>query len=271
MKTVILGNGFVASHLPYTILKDRIQPTHGSIEDFLIQHAPDVVINCIGYCGKANIDDCEQNKDRAINTNTLIPLMMAEVCEKRGIRLVHIGSGCIFYGSNERSFNGDWREDDGANPKSTYSRSKYAADLLLERMPSTTILRIRMPLSWKRSPRNLISKLIGYPRVLEEPNSMTLMTDLSRAVEWAIREDKRGIYHITSEKPVLHSQILREYQKYHPEHVYESISARELEGMVLAPRSNCILNGDLAREEGLEFDDQDAAIQDYVRRYCQDE
>jgi 3,5-epimerase/4-reductase len=284
MKILTIGNGFVSKHLKYPIYTDRLHPNYKSVADFIDQAMPDVIINCIGFTGGngKNIDGCEEEKQKTFDTNTLLPIMLATVCEKRDVRLIHIGSGCVFYGTsphtnvisqhkfNEQYKDYGWLENDAALPLSTYSKSKYAADIALQTMKTTTNLRIRMPLSWKREPRNLITKLIDYKKVVEAPNSMTLMEDLSRSVEWAIDRGKVGTYHITSPEPLTHSEILREYQKYRPAHIFESISPAHLDKLVSAPRSNCILDSSKATREGFTFLNVRETIKEYVRRYVEE-
>ena len=100
MKIYTLGNGFVANHLSYTKILDRLSADQKRIHYILKKYKPDVIVNCIGYCGIKNIDDCEIEKEETVIANTIIPTLLAIECEKLGIRLVHIGSGCIYSGES---------------------------------------------------------------------------------------------------------------------------------------------------------------------------
>lgn len=260
MKAFVLGNGFIASHLNYEILDTRIFPDREYIFNLLNYHKPDVIINCMGYCGVKNIDDCEVNKERTLESNLTIPTMLAAECNKLGIRMIHIGSGCIFYGNSPNikmspdGFQVDlgWKEND--NPKlekaSFYSKVKYACDLAVGNLPNTCVLRIRMPISHKNGPRNLINKLLKYENVLEAPNSVTFLSDLTRAIEWAVDNGKTGIYHVTNPTPMTHIQLLEEYRKYVPSHKYNVINETQLQEFITAPRSNCLINTDKLTSEG---------------------
>ncbi|MFO0702576.1 MAG: hypothetical protein U0514_01720 [Candidatus Andersenbacteria bacterium] len=46
---------------------------------------------------------------------------------QRSIYMLHLASGCIFYGKSQHP-DGAWREDDFGNPRPNYSRAKWAAD-----------------------------------------------------------------------------------------------------------------------------------------------
>jgi len=271
MKTVVLGKGYISEHLPYIKYVNAITPDPDFIKKAVIdKHHPDVIINCIGRTGSPNVDWCESSKAETAYANTQIPIALADATKRAGVRLIHLGSGCIYCGKSPHGdrvkhtkvqgnvikhqfLDSGWKETDYANPKSYYAMTKYAADLAIAPMDHTTILRLRMPISADPSPRNLITKLISYKKVLEEPNSVTFMHDLVRAIDWVIKNNKTGIYNVTSSMPITHSMILEEYKKYVPTHTYESITEEELSQLVVSPRSNCILNNNKIISEGFEF------------------
>lgn len=278
-KVIVVGNGFIASHLNYPIMDYRLEDNYHFLGDWLDGANPDVIINCIGYCGGKNIDGCERDKQRTFETNTVLPMRLVMACETRNIRVIQIGSGCIYYGHSPSTIYGEWsdnllgnkpykpivmdsgwKETDAAAPLSTYSKSKYACDLALGTMENVTTLRIRMPISDKASSRNLLSKLVNYKEVVEEPNSVTFLNDLSRAVDWAVSREVSGTYHVCSPKPITHSRILNEYQKYVPDHSFKSITPKELNALCAAPRSNCIIDSSKIMSEGFEFLDQEEEL-----------
>jgi len=278
MKVIIVGNGFIASHLKYETVTDRLLVDDFDIRTMLKEYTPDVVINCMGYCGVKNIDDCESNKERTLESNLVIPTILATECAKRNIKMIHIGSGCIFYGESANiavSLAGPrdtgWKESD--NPKlqysSFYSKIKYACDLALASLPNTCILRIRMPISEKNSPRNLINKLLKYENILEAPNSVTFIKDLARAIDWVIENNKTGIYHVTNPTPLTHVQLLEEYRKYHPEHKYNIINEEQLQQFITAPRSNCFLNTDKLANEGFVMTPTIQGLEECMASYVQ--
>lgn len=273
MKILTLGNGFVAQHLPYPIVNERIELSEKVIESFLDFHAPDVIVNCIGKTGTPNVDWCETHQPETALANIAIPIALAKACEKRGIHFVHIGSGCIYFGTspNVPIFSGGkdlgWTEKHFANPKSFYSKTKYACDLAIGDMKNVSILRIRMPISNRNNPRNFINKIRGYKQVIDIPNSVTFMDDLVRMVDWTIKKNKIGIYHVVNPEPITAAQVMREYQKYAPNHIFEVIDELGLDKLTTAKRSNCILNGDKLRNEGFFMTDSCKALEDCMKTY----
>ena len=282
-KVIVIGNGFVAGHLPYEVVNYRFTPNEENINVFINQYKPNVIINCIGRCGTPSVDWCENNKFETYNTNVIIPAMLANECNNRNIHFIHLGSGCINYGHSPnivRHYNSSdtesfrtvdlgWKEIDCSNPKSYYSKTKYSADLILGDLSNVCILRLRMPVSSKNHPRNLLNKLIKYQKVLEEPNSMTFVDDLVNAIHFVIKNKKTGIYNVASPKPILHSELLEEYKKYFPEHIYEKISVKELDGLVVAPRSNCILDVGKIISEGFSFADTQTRVRETIAKFAE--
>ena len=86
-----------------------------------------VVINAAGKTGRPNVDWCEVNRVETYRSNVIGALQVAEAAAAAGAHLIHIGSGCVFYGPCPHREAG-WGEEDAAHPVSYYSRTKYAAD-----------------------------------------------------------------------------------------------------------------------------------------------
>lgn len=271
MKVITLGNGFVSNHLPYEKIEDRIPYDSFQIKKLLASTGADVIVNCIGKTGRPNVDWCELNKAETFLSNVTLPSLIAAECQKLGIHMIHIGSGCIYFGQSpnywlrregrdnpyldetcERVDSG-WKEDDFANPKSYYSKTKYACDLLLGQMENVTTLRIRMPVSPKNDARNFINKVRNYSQVIDIPNSMTLMDDLVRCVDWFANKPLPGIFHVVNPEPMSAAQVMREYQKYVPDHKFAVIDENELDKLTVAKRSNCILDNSKLASAGFKM------------------
>ena len=253
MKKIVLGNGFVANHLPYPIYPNKIEINKNSISKILDSLKADVIINCVGKTGRPNVDWCENNKSETAEANVAFPILLAEECEKRNIHMVHVGSGCIFFGESKnlcKNKDIGWKEDDIANPKSFYSKTKYSCDLAISDFKNVSILRIRMPISEYDTERNLINKLKNYDKIIDIPNSVTFMNDFVNCTNWIINNNKFGIYHVTNPEPLSAATIMTEYSKYVKNHKFKIISEKELDSITLAKRSNCILNSEKLNNNG---------------------
>jgi dTDP-4-dehydrorhamnose reductase len=246
MVTLIFGAGFLGNRLlaalPGAILSRADITDREKVAGELRAHSAQAVVNCAGKTGTPNVDWCETHPLETQRANVIGPLVLAEACAKAGAYLLHLGSGCIFYGPSPQP--GGWREDDAANPSSFYSRSKYAADLVLSKLPDVAVLRLRMPIDGKPGRRNLITKLAGYPQVIDVENSVTVVDDLLDVVRGLLERRASGVFHATNPGTMRHSDLLGLYvQIVDPAHRYTLIREEDLvaRGLAKSARSNCIL------------------------------
>lgn len=290
----MFGNGFIASHFSFPVINEKLEPNSKQINQLLNKHKPTCLLSTIGFCGIPNIDQCEIEQEKTTIINTIIPTLLAIECEKLNIHLLHISSGCIFSGSSPNTYqiqnNGNsipdtlsesfmlswpcktidlgWRETDSANPVSHYSKTKYAFDLLTLNNQSLTNIRIRMPISFKQNQRNYIEKIRHYKQLIDVPNSVTFMTDFVRAIDFFIEKQKVGIFHLTNPGTLSAARVMQEYQKYHPEHKFETIGIDQLDKITTAKRSNCILNTEKLNNLGFYMQDAKTALKECMKEFC---
>lgn len=93
-----------------------------SIENVIRQHAPDVVINCIGLIRQRP----ESNKPLpCIEINARLPHLLHAICIKYGSRLIHYSTDCVFDGKKGSPYT----EDDPPTAKDLYGLSKFLGEL----------------------------------------------------------------------------------------------------------------------------------------------
>jgi len=235
----------------------------------LEEHQPDAVVNAAGKTGKPNVDWCETHQAETFQSNVTGVLTLAQACQERGVYLLHLASGCIFYGPSPDPKG--WREDDFANPSAFYSRTQYAADLILSRLPNVGIARLRMPIDDRPAARNLIDKLANYKQVIDVANSVTVVEDLLNTCYSLVQKRGRGIFHVVNPGVMRHQDLLRLYREYvDPNHSCEWITAENLvaRGLAIKARSNCILQSEHLRELGIEMRPIDVALRDTMIKYA---
>jgi dTDP-4-dehydrorhamnose reductase len=201
--------------------------------------------------------------------NVIGPLVLAEACAHVGAYLLHFGSGCIFYGPSPKP--GGWLEDDFANPSAFYSRTKYAADLVLSRLPNVGIARLRMPIDSHPAPRNLITKLAGYAQVIDVENSVTVVDDLVGVVRALVERRATGIFHATNPGTMRHADLLRLYREIvDPTHKTQLIPEEELvsRGLATHGRSNCVLASPRLAALGITMRPIDTALPAVLAEYA---
>jgi dTDP-4-dehydrorhamnose reductase len=275
MKILIIGNGFIGTRCANSWDDSVLSDVHiDSVEDVLElieEHEPDAILNAAGVRGKPNVDWCESHQLETVLGNTKLPIVIAEACQQKGVYLLHIGSGCIFYGDSPEA--GGWREDDFGNPVPVYSRAKYAADLVLSTLPNVGIARIRMPIDWTMSADNLITKLANFKKVIDVENSVTIIDDMVDVFHELLTQKASGIFHVTNPGTLKHRDIIALYNEMvDPNHTNEWITNEELVklGLAVKGRSNNILQSTNLEHLGIMMRPADVAIKDTMRKYAEE-
>lgn len=276
MKVLIIGNGYIGNRCadawPDAVLSDKKIKTVDDVLALLDEHKPDAVLNAGGVTGRPNVDWCETHQMETIIGNTLLPILIAQACHERNIYLLHMGSGCIFYGDSPHP-DKKWRESDLGNPKEvTYSKTKWAADLVLTTLPNVGIARIRMPIDSMPSRRNLIDKLAAYPKIIDVENSVTIVDDMVDVFRKLLEKKASGIFHVTNPGTLKHREIIALYDELvDPNHKNEWITNDDLvkQGLATKGRSNNFLASENLQKLGIEMRDVHVAIRDTMEKYAE--
>jgi len=270
MKYLIFGNGYLGNKFkeflgPGADISGTDIGNIIEVKKVLAEKKPEVVINCAGKTGRPNIDWCEDHKEETMYSNVVGPLVLAKVCLENNIYMVHLGSGCIFQGNNGGK--GFTEEDimDFKNIPSFYSLTKFMSEYLLKQFPILQ-LRIRMPIDNVKSARNFITKITTYEKVINEENSITVIDDLVKTAGELIKRKKTGIYNLANPGRITHKEILDKYKELVDKNFkYTIIKTEDLK--TKAGRSNCVLNTDKLKNEGIELPDIHQAVENILKNY----
>ena len=85
---------------------------------------------------------------------------------------------------------------------------------LLSVYSTTCTLRVRMPISDDLSPRNFVTKIASYAKVVDVPNSMTVLTDLLPVSLIMAERNFTGIYNFCNPGAISHNEVLALYKEY---------------------------------------------------------
>jgi len=231
-KTVVLGNA-------------RLQ-NRETLEEEIISVKPTHILCAAGITGRPNIDWCESHQQETLRTNVIGILNLADLCDQYNIHHTLYATGCIFeYDETHTIENGvGFTEEDSANFfGSFYSKTKAYMEEMLKSYNTTLILRVRMPISDDLNPRNFVTKIVKYDRVVNIPNSMTVLHDLLPvSLEMADRK-LTGIYNFTNPGAISHNEVLSLYKKYvDPEYTWKNFTIEEQDKILAAKRSNNLLD-----------------------------
>jgi len=208
----------------------------------LDEYKPTHVLNAAGITGRPNIDWCETNKPETIRTNVIGTLNLADLCLERGIHCTVYATGCIFvYDEKHAEGSGiGFTEEDIPNfDGSFYSETKGYMEPMLKNYPNCLILRVRMPISDDLIHRSFVTKIVKYERVVNIPNSMTILTEMLPASLAMAQKGLQGVYNFTNPGVISHNQVLDLYTKYiDPTYTYKNFTIEEQAKVIAAPRSN---------------------------------
>jgi UDP-glucose 4,6-dehydratase len=231
------------------------------------------------------VDACEEQKAETLNGNTLLPLTIGQACAAAGVPWGHVSSGCIFSGARVRR-DSEWvverdlntpalrnlfttaperfegfDETDTANfsfrspPCSFYSGTKALAEEALAKLAGSYVWRLRIPFDEFDGARNYISKLLRYPRIYDNINSLSHRSDFARAcIDLWQAKAPLGFYNVTNPGAVSARDVIQLVQEIlKPQRKFEFWASDEEFYRLGAktPRSNCILNSNKLLASGV--------------------
>ena len=221
------------------------------------EYKPTHVISFIGRThGKSNgkiyptIDYLEQKGKlyENIRDNLFSPLLLASICQSKNIHFTYLGTGCIFKFDEEHPFG---REINGFSEKSlpnffgsSYSTVKGFTDRLMKLYESNALnLRIRMPITGEKNPRNFITKITNYEFICSIPNSMTVLPELLPLVLDMMNKKITGTINLTNPGLISHNEILEMYRDIvDPNFTWKNFTKEEQSKILDSDRSNNYLD-----------------------------
>lgn len=305
MVIVLGGSGYVggafmralSSHgiESQSLSREKIDYTNlQALSVFLKKERPDFLINCAGYTGKPNVDACEDHRYEALLGNAVLPGIVQQACREAGIPWAQISSGCIFSGVKSGTTPADikgFSVDDIPNfcfgkGGSFYSGTKALGEETLgwgvldgkwvhKSTPDCYVFRLRIPFSSEANPRNYLTKILSYKRLLDARNSITHLEEFaSEAIHCWQKKLPFGIYHLTNPGHITTREITemmgkigapaifrREYSFFESEKEFMSLAAK-------TPRSNCVLDTALSERVGLKMTPIQEALEKAIREYA---
>lgn len=247
------------------------------LETLIRETQPSFLVNAAGYTGKPNVDACEIHKTQCLAGNAVLPGVIRTACERYNVPWGHVSSGCIYTG--RRPDGGGFRETDPPNFSfrnnncSFYSGCKALGEECLLDAENVYVWRLRIPFNEVDSPRNYLSKLMTYDRLLDAENSLSHLDELVRcSLECWWRRVPFGIYNTTNTGSVTtrrvvelikkHLQPRKDFQFFESEQQFMKLAA-------VAPRSNCVLDNSKLVSCGIEVSPVEDALERALRNWTQ--
>jgi dTDP-4-dehydrorhamnose reductase len=246
-----------------------------ALTELLHREKPAFLINAAGYTGKPNVDACELNKEECFAANAVLPGIVARACDATGTPWGHVSSGCIYNGSHPEG--AGFKETDVPNFSfdagrcSFYSGTKARGEEIISDYPNVYIWRLRIPFNEIDSPRNYLTKLMTYERLLDAKNSITQLDEFVEAslACWEKRVPF-GIYNVTNPGVITTREAVdlirrsgvsdKMFQFFRDEDEFMGVTSR-------APRSNCLLDSSKLAGTGIKMTEVHEAMERDLKRW----
>ena len=227
------------------------------IQQDIEKYKPTHILSLIGRThGKIDnkvyttIDYLEQDGKLAenIRDNLYCPIALALLCQQNNIHYTYLGTGCIFEYDNDHPFGEEidgFTEDSLPNFfGSSYSVVKGFTDQLMHLLDKNTLnIRIRMPITAEKNPRNFITKITTYEKICSIPNSMTVLPTLIPIMIDMLLNKQTGTVNLTNPGLVSHNEILEMYKQYvDPSFTWKNFTIAEQNEILASKRSNNYLD-----------------------------
>lgn len=238
------------------------------LTEALRRDRPEFLINAAGYTGKPNVDACEIHKTECLFGNAVLPGLIAQACEAAGVPWGHVSSGCIYNGS--KAGGAGFAEEDAPNfcfrqgPCSFYSGTKSLGEEVLAGHPNVYIWRLRIPFDHVDNPRNYLTKLMRYQRLLEATNSISQLPEFCAATLacWEKRVPF-GTYNVTNPGRVTTHEVvdlIRKSGVCKKDFVFFRDESDFMQQAAKTPRSNCVLDSAKLEATGIRMTEVHEAI-----------
>lgn len=286
MIAILGGNGFVGTAYRAFFKSrgiDSVSLSRAEVDytdkrtlvQWLGEHKPDFLVNAAGHTGKPNVDACEVHKAACLFGNAVLPGIVAGACAEAGVRWGHVSSGCIYLG--RRADGGGFTENDPpnfcfrTNNCSFYSGTKALGEEVLAGYPDVYVWRMRIPFNHQDGPRNYLSKLMRYPKLLDVENSISHLDDFVSATFACFEQTvPTGIYNITNPGAITTREVTERIRARgmvdHAFTFFESEAAFMREAAI-TPRSHCVMDSAKLQRAGVSLRPVEEAIEDALDRW----
>ena len=204
-----LSNGLQTDQNTFTYT-DRLEldlSNEDNIRNYFQIHNFDIVVNCAAY---TKVDKAEEEFILADQINHHAVKLLAEICSKRNIMLIHISTDYVYDGESINIY----KESDQTNPINIYGKTKLAGELEIEKLMPNNAVIIRTSWLYSEFGGNFVDSIMKKAKMEDQINvindqygSPTYALDLANIILLFINnadleenyKNKTQIYHFSGE------------------------------------------------------------------------
>lgn len=278
MTTLLFGSGYIGSAFAEELTRRRwpfVQGKRGSFDNVALQCAfPSVklVINAAAYVAKPSVDFNEDHKAETIMGNLVWPSLLANACQLHDVPLIHVSTGCLYQGRNHGV---GWTEKDAPQltldkGAGSYVGSKELAERVVSRYPNAYICRVRLPFDHIAHPRNLLSKLAEFDRVVDETQSIAHRGDFVKAcLDLFEKRANYGIYNCCNPGDVDYRWVCDQINqfRFNGKRTWRFVSPGEFDQTARTVKSRCSLSSAKLLSAGVKMRPVGDAVLDSLEKW----
>ena len=236
-----------------------------AVAALLDAHKPSVLINCAAY---NLVDDAETKPDLAFAVNAQAVKVLAEACQRRGIKLVHYGTDYVFDGQKCDLYT----EEDLPHPLNVYGASKCEGETFARTLVADRLV-FRTSWVYGEGKQNFLYKVWGWAqknKVLrisaDEVSVPTSAEDLVQVTLEALDQGLNGLYHVTSGGYASRYEWAKYFLKMAGQEVLTvPVPLSYFQPKVARPLFSAMSNQRISAELGIRIPSWEEGVEKYVR------
>jgi dTDP-4-dehydrorhamnose reductase len=164
------------------------------------------ITHCINCIAERNVDLCEKQVDKTMETNCWFAKRLAEICSKQNIYYLHVSTDYVFDGSSP-----PYSPDSLYNPLQIYGKSKMKAEEEIKHVNETACI-VRVPVLYTQRYKTILETAVTMigKKVMDTtkeyveddyfPRRPVFIDDFAVFLISCLYSEKRGIYHFYNTK-----------------------------------------------------------------------
>ncbi|GEQ84858.1 NAD(P)-dependent oxidoreductase [Patiriisocius marinistellae] len=187
-------------HFTFATREDIDFTDEASIVSHFRSNDYDYCINCAAY---TNVDQAQKEESLAFKINADAVKLLAEICNKKNITLLHVSTDYVFDGQNTK----DYTETDFTNPINVYGTSKLSGEHYVQSICKQYFI-IRTSWLYSQYGNNFLKTILKHGALgtelkitTEQTGTPTNANDLAETLLKIvkIKNEAYGVYHYSNE------------------------------------------------------------------------
>ena len=188
-----------------------------NFEKYFKENSFDIVVNCAAYTA---VDKAESEIDLTNQINHLAVKKLAEIAQKKNIKLIHISTDYVFSGKSDKPY----VETDEADPVNIYGKTKLAGEKAIQAIMPTNAIIIRASWVYSEYGNNFVDTMLKLGKERDKLNVVndqiglpTYATDLANTIlkiidnkDYQAKSQATEVYHYSNKGKVSWYEFAKE-------------------------------------------------------------